>query len=103
MAMNGPFLNHACLPVVLTAAAGDVVLQRANEDLILSAALHASSYLLSGVAGSGAGRRGGLLRRNIHVPGFGDAEFTPYRRPAASDVHRARQVTCNVNQQRIES
>jgi hypothetical protein len=58
----------------------------------MPAAPHALSCLLPSVAGSGQAIVG-LLRRNIHVPGFGDAEFTPYRRPAASDIHRARQVT----------
>ena len=67
---------------------------------MLPAALCALSCLLPGVAGSGQATFG-LLRRNIHVPGFGDAEFTPYRRPAASDIHRARQVTCVLNCMKI--
>ena len=32
------------------------------------------------------------LCRHIHVPGYQDNELVPYRRPAASELHRARQV-----------
>ncbi len=34
-------------------------------------------------------------RRHIHVPGYQDNELVPYRRPAASELHRARQVCAN--------